>query len=605
MSPKTRTEKTTFCELFLTGNNGAVKPIDDGTAWVDAKALYLGSKASWKIPWKQIEKVEFKTPHNLLIECSSGDTIHCVDAVDPDAGPFFGLAEKVWNKTQGKRQATKEPVALNRPAKQARRTYGKQHKSYSSRRPAVSVMAQPIYFSDDEPETESWKKIEEPTELPAPDQDVIDDIIDEPTNAEPVNLDDDEEEPTVNDKQTAGKCERSKKQRLQKFHIPRDEEVSDDEEDLFGNPAVTTPAAKRLVSPANDASDTNKDEHHAEENDNVAAADRLPPPKRNATLTSFFAPRVPLQMTKQVPRMSPKKPIIVSSPVTPIRAPLKRDSTEWLSKRHFKPMTPCSTNVDGSDVDSPRYSEKGSPEMARTALFSGTKKLTTSPQDVHDDELVETPPRTAINRQRFRLDTQRRKRLTLLTPHRDEAFSSADRALALYTTKETPGRGISMNPYAKPARASIELTPKSPWRGLQNLGNTCFVNSSLQMLYSVPSFVSALSNKGGDLAKSIVSVSDKLKDTSKYGAASPNIVKRAMDAVTDKFAGYEQRDAHEFLSDLVDRVHDELEEETKENDNGSVRPTDEFFRMNVNVCLTCDSCGYARYVSVFQFIDDL
>ena len=104
---------------------------------------------------------------------------------------------------------------------------------------------------------------------------------------------------------------------------------------------------------------------------------------------------------------------------------------------------------------------------------------------------------------------------------------------------------------------------------------------------------------------------------------------------------YEQRDAHEFLSDLVDFLHDELiasktppsspgeneagssvppsQEEgrlsPKENKNPNevegreglelaesttkhnceeVLPTDEYFHLNVRVCLECDSCGYSR-----------
>jgi uncharacterized UBP type Zn finger protein len=121
------------------------------------------------------------------------------------------------------------------------------------------------------------------------------------------------------------------------------------------------------------------------------------------------------------------------------------------------------------------------------------------------------------------------------------------------------------------------------------------------MLFTVPTFVSSLAGKGKDLSKSLVSVSNDVKDTSAIRAANPSIVKMAIDAVTDKFQGYQQRDAHEFLSDLVDRVHDELEEEQKEKgiettDTIPLFPTDEYFRMNVQVCLTCDSCGYARYV---------
>ena len=164
-------------------------------------------------------------------------------------------------------------------------------------------------------------------------------------------------------------------------------------------------------------------------------------------------------------------------------------------------------------------------------------------------------------------------------------------------------------------------------------------------------------------------------------AADPAALKSRMDAITDKFAGYLQRDAHEFFADLVDCLHDELEAapksqqggetgDEKNEDNGdevddAVRPegeecqkenspregpngtptrkkrqeaadenrdalspskdkppssssssppqsrdaacpavakssptpllpTDDFFRLRVRVCLSCDSCGYSR-----------
>jgi uncharacterized UBP type Zn finger protein len=73
-----------------------------------------------------------------------------------------------------------------------------------------------------------------------------------------------------------------------------------------------------------------------------------------------------------------------------------------------------------------------------------------------------------------------------------------------------------------------------------------------------------------------------------------------MDAITDRFAGYEQRDAHEFMGELVDRVHDELEEEQKKRNTADDRrasgrlPTDDF-RMTVQKVLKCESCGYERY----------
>ena len=91
-----------------------------------------------------------------------------------------------------------------------------------------------------------------------------------------------------------------------------------------------------------------------------------------------------------------------------------------------------------------------------------------------------------------------------------------------------------------------------------------------------------------------------------------------MDGLTDNFAGYEQRDAHEFLSDLIDLLHEELSRAVdvdvntnaksvkeaggggSDSGDGTCRPlplplpTDEYFRLDVDVCLTCDHCQYSR-----------
>ena len=239
--------------------------------------------------------------------------------------------------------------------------------------------------------------------------------------------------------------------------------------------------------------------------------------------------------------------------------------------------------------------------------------------------------------------------------------------------------------------------------GIQNLGNTCYLSASLQTLFSIPQFLLDLyktyetettQHSGakkmpltcalleiataiGVLRQEDVPLIDpgEAKKNNKFAtvkAANPTALKKQMDALTDKFAGYEQRDAHEFLSDIVDFLHDELaavpprpmppsparpaaateegggeaadgggssnaeegtpageglmkvpvneenknpnespkpkgaSEETKDavmkgdesvatsqHENG-ILPTDDYFHLNVRVCLECDSCGYAR-----------
>jgi ubiquitin C-terminal hydrolase len=134
------------------------------------------------------------------------------------------------------------------------------------------------------------------------------------------------------------------------------------------------------------------------------------------------------------------------------------------------------------------------------------------------------------------------------------------------------------------------------------------------MLLTVEPFIKSLSDKGGDLVKSIVSSAQEVSDTSVTGAASARQIKCQMDRVTDKFQGFEQCDAHEFLGDLIDNIHEEVvKSESTEllGDNSmqidSIRsepageasfmlkiPTDEFFRCDINACLICKSCGHTR-----------
>ena len=95
--------------------------------------------------------------------------------------------------------------------------------------------------------------------------------------------------------------------------------------------------------------------------------------------------------------------------------------------------------------------------------------------------------------------------------------------------------------------------------------------------------------------------------TGKWNSVNPSIVKEAMDKMTDKFYGYEQRDAHEFLNDLIDHLHEELEVEANPIDkvdncdvtskcDDMVIPTNDFC-LTVRVMLKCTSCGYCRYVT--------
>jgi hypothetical protein len=152
--------------------------------------------------------------------------------------------------------------------------------------------------------------------------------------------------------------------------------------------------------------------------------------------------------------------------------------------------------------------------------------------------------------------------------------------------------------------------------GLRNMGNTCYLNSAIQMLFSVRPFLVAMSK----FHKTVHSLSDQtistpllesvldlaqrmgvLQPTSLLeklnSAADPSQLKRTLDNLTDKFKGYEQRDSHEFAATFIDLLH----EEVSAVDSDAFDPTDTFL-LNVQVCLKCDSCGYTRYETLTRSV---
>jgi ubiquitin C-terminal hydrolase len=178
---------------------------------------------------------------------------------------------------------------------------------------------------------------------------------------------------------------------------------------------------------------------------------------------------------------------------------------------------------------------------------------------------------------------------------------------------------LTSSPAVSPAAQTSAAPHLKKWVGLRNLGNTCYINASLQMLYSIPSFVEELFpfRPGHRLVNMFCQTYQNVLHPKEgfEGSASARALKMAVDAKTDKFQGYQQRDAHEFLGDLIDQVHQEIEhdsskdngeeekEEEKKDDGLSSRspiskapvlPTDDFFRLNVEVCLECKSWGYSR-----------
>jgi ubiquitin C-terminal hydrolase len=248
-----------------------------------------------------------------------------------------------------------------------------------------------------------------------------------------------------------------------------------------------------------------------------------------------------------------------------------------------------------------------------------------------DDVGNRTPPPSSRTRSVTSSGVRRRlspsNTTTMATPRRLN-FQSSSAELALGPNRSTQKTPVK-NPYQK-----LKSKPEErPHGGLQNLGNTCYLNATLQLLFSISGFLQDLKDVHDTLKKGnpklpltgallevawnfgLVNGSPKPNGTN---VVDPSRVKHAMDALTDKFSGYEQRDAHEFASGLIDLLHEELlaatessskkgdivSEETSQGEKEVTAekkllsrlrlPTDTYFRLDVKVCLTCDHCKYTR-----------
>lgn len=117
-------------------------------------------------------------------------------------------------------------------------------------------------------------------------------------------------------------------------------------------------------------------------------------------------------------------------------------------------------------------------------------------------------------------------------------------------------------------RPTSQTQAQLPLQGFSNLGNTCYMNAILQSLFSLPSFsndmlkqsipwkkvpINALLRRFAHLmAKKDVGCPETKKDLLRK-------VKSAISSTAERFSGNMQNDAHEFLSQCLDQLKDDVE----------------------------------------------
>ncbi|XP_076016655.1 ubiquitin carboxyl-terminal hydrolase 37 isoform X2 [Genypterus blacodes] len=117
-------------------------------------------------------------------------------------------------------------------------------------------------------------------------------------------------------------------------------------------------------------------------------------------------------------------------------------------------------------------------------------------------------------------------------------------------------------------RPSNLAQPQPPLQGFSNLGNTCYMNAILQSLFSLPSFSSDLLRQSIPWKK--VPINALLRRFAhlmvKKDTGCPELkrellrkVKSAISSTAERFSGNVQNDAHEFLSQCLDQLKDDVE----------------------------------------------
>lgn len=328
-------------------------------------------------------------------------------------------------------------------------------------------------------------------------------------------------------------------QKTRKAFVLEDSE-SDNDDNVFSS-EQTTPSAERLVSPT---TETPKD-------GSTNAEPKNQHEKGQKSITSFFQKPAGKRFDPSIGETAaigtPSRPR-KSSPGTPNRlakspasAAMVRSANKTIdSKNHWLLHSPTKTSVE---------------EKRKKELFGSHSPMKT-PFKTPDDILASSP---TVVRYVKRQNTHQRKRHI----HSGFRHSTGSASALSFQSEDHRQKRLRRNDILSEG-SEIEAKPNSPFRGLRNLGNTCYMNASLQLIYTALGFVSSIKETSfaGELTRSVTQIARRLEDRSDTLPIDPSCVKSAMDKLSDKFLGYQQRDAHEFLSDLIDNMHEEMQKES-------------------------------------------
>jgi ubiquitin carboxyl-terminal hydrolase 8 len=147
--------------------------------------------------------------------------------------------------------------------------------------------------------------------------------------------------------------------------------------------------------------------------------------------------------------------------------------------------------------------------------------------------------------------------------------------------------------------------------GLDNMGNTCYMNSTLQFLSNIPplsrffksrqilKFINS-KNPAGTGGRVALTYSYLVQEmwSGKVEKCTPAALKQMIDRYTTQFTEHDQHDSQEFMSFLLDALHEDLLYTHNESS-----PISEMFQGQLHTTIHCENgCPSVLAPSTFNFL---